>query len=111
MGEVIRQCAADATNPEWADRVVAELTSVIRKEFATFADRLETAMRGAITRTPVPAERSATPTKVFVRFDSPEWRAWQKYRPLGLPDGSGSGWWFDTEWPPNHPMPESEERP
>jgi hypothetical protein len=42
--------------------------------------------------------------KVFVAFDSPQWRAWRNYRPLGLPELSGTGgWWFDSEWPPTEP--------
>jgi hypothetical protein len=104
MGD-IRHCGADAPNPEWnafADRLVSDLGAAIHKEFAAFADRLETTLLSAIPQTVLLAERPATPTRVFVRFDSPQWRAWGKYRPVGLPDGSGSGWWFDSEWPPNH---------
>jgi hypothetical protein len=52
-----------------------------------FAQRAEAKKRGV--------------AKVFVAFDSPQWRAWRNYRPLGLPELAGSGgWWFESEWPP-----------
>jgi hypothetical protein len=39
--------------------------------------------------------------KVFVKFDTPQWRAWAKHRPLGPPEMAGNGgWWFESEWPP-----------
>ncbi len=109
MGEA-RRCAAETPGAEleaFAEKLVSDLSAAIRKELAASAaataDRLETAMRCAIARTPVPAERSATPKRVFVTWESPQWMAWAKYRPLGLPEIVGTGWWFDSEWPPNHP--------
>jgi hypothetical protein len=39
--------------------------------------------------------------RVFVAFDTPQWRAWAKYRKLGIPEmNTHGGWWFDSEWPP-----------
>lgn len=39
--------------------------------------------------------------KVFVKFDSLQWRAWAKHRKAGMPQpGITGGWWFESEWPP-----------
>ena len=45
---------------------------------------------------------SAGPAPVFVRLDTPQWRAWTAHwgRPIPL-NREGTGWHFPTEWPPD----------
>lgn len=43
---------------------------------------------------------ASTPTespKVFVREDTPQWKAWQKVKKTPCVN---FGWWFPSEWPP-----------
>ena len=38
---------------------------------------------------------------VFVRVETPQWRAWQAHRGPPIPlNREGTGWHFPTEWPP-----------
>jgi hypothetical protein len=47
---------------------------------------------------PAPAVEAA----VFVKVETPQWRAWQAYRGRPIPlNREGTGWHFPTEWPPN----------
>jgi hypothetical protein len=46
--------------------------------------------------------QSAGGDLVFVRIDTPQWRAWSAYRGKPIPlNREGTGWHFPTEWPPN----------
>lgn len=44
-----------------------------------------------------PSQTLPSPTKVFVREDTPQWRAWQKVKKTPCVN---FGWWFPSEWPP-----------
>ena len=47
------------------------------------------------------ASTPAGAATVFVKLDSPQWRAWSAYRGKPIPlNKDGSGWYFPTEWPP-----------
>ncbi len=45
-----------------------------------------------------PGTIALKPMQVFVREDTPQWKAWQKVRKTPC---RNFGWWFPTEWPPN----------
>jgi len=48
-----------------------------------------------------PPAASAGVASVFVRLETPQWRAWQAYRGRPIPlNREGTGWHFPTEWPP-----------
>jgi hypothetical protein len=54
---------------------------------------------------PAPAPAAASATQVRVQSGTPQWEAWQAY--LKRTRGRGSpcvdlGWYFPTEWPPDH---------
>ena len=38
------------------------------------------------------------PGQVFIREDTPQWKAWQKVKKTPCVN---FGWWFPSEWPPN----------
>jgi uncharacterized protein YdaU (DUF1376 family) len=43
--------------------------------------------------------------RVWVARDTPEWTAWQQVKKRGSiwsPDRQQNGWWFESQWPPNH---------
>ena len=41
------------------------------------------------------------PVSVFVRVDTPQWRAWAAHRGKPIPlNAKGTGWHFPSEWPP-----------
>lgn len=47
-----------------------------------------------------PAASGAAPA-VFVRLDTPQWRAWAEHRGKPIPlNREGTGWHFPGEWPP-----------
>lgn len=45
---------------------------------------------------------------VLIKFDTPQWRAWEKYRGKKLPVTQSSTWRVPTEWPPGWPPAETE---
>jgi hypothetical protein len=48
-----------------------------------------------------PPSPAAEASSVFVRLDTPQWRAWTAYRGKPIPlNREGTGWHFPTEWPP-----------
>jgi uncharacterized protein YdaU (DUF1376 family) len=53
--------------------------------------------------------------KVHVKADTPEWEAWQTYRKKttgkGTPTDKRFGWYFDSLWPPGHPLREEDAAP
>lgn len=55
-----------------------------------------------------PSSSEKEPTTVFLREDTPQWVAWQRY--LLKTKGKRSpmqnfGWWFPSEWPPENNEP------
>ena len=49
-----------------------------------------------------PSSDAAETPAVFVRLDTPQWRAWTAYRGKPIPlNREGTGWHFPSEWPPN----------
>lgn len=50
---------------------------------------------------PVQAKEKPPPGKVYVRWGSPQWEAWKR-RIGSFPRDRGGGWWFPSEWPPDH---------
>ena len=57
-----------------------------------------------VSATPVLPLGEPQPAAVFVRTDTPEWRAWQEYRKAqGLKPSpvKNFGWYFPTATPPN----------
>jgi uncharacterized protein YdaU (DUF1376 family) len=46
--------------------------------------------------------------KIHVKFDTPQWKAWQEYLKKstgkGTPTDKHFGWYFDSEWPPGYPV-------
>lgn len=46
--------------------------------------------------TVVPSSTMPSQSQVFVREDTPQWRAWQKIRKTPCVQ---FGWWFPSEWP------------
>ena len=39
---------------------------------------------------------------VFIKIDTPQWRAWTRYRGRPIPmNREGTGWHFPSEWPPD----------
>ena len=64
-------------------------------------------------RRPVPIKPSIggeviAPQKVHVKQDTPQWEAWQAYlrktTGKGSPSDRNFGWYFESEWPPGHPL-------
>ena len=48
-----------------------------------------------------PPSTVAEAASVFVRLDTPQWRAWTAYRGRPIPlNREGTGWHFPSEWPP-----------
>lgn len=51
--------------------------------------------------------------RVWVARDTPEWLAWQnvkKRESIWSPEHQQNGWWFESQWPPDHePAPNPEE--
>lgn len=41
-------------------------------------------------------------SKVHVKADTPQWRAWAAYLGTPPPQDRNFGWHFDSEWPPDH---------
>lgn len=39
---------------------------------------------------------------VEIKVDTPQWRAWEKFRGKSLPCGRAGVWIVESEWPPNH---------
>lgn len=39
---------------------------------------------------------------VEIKVDTPQWRAWEKFRGKSLPCGRSGVWVVETEWPPEH---------
>lgn len=71
-------------------------------------------------RRPVPIKPSiggevSTPKEVHVKVDTPQWEAWQAYckKTTGKcsPTDKNFGWYFDSEWPPGHPLPSEDAAP
>jgi len=58
-------------------------------------------------KTSIIGEAGAAP-KVHVKADTPEWEAWQAYLKKttgkGTPADRKFGWYFDSIWPPGHPL-------
>ncbi len=50
----------------------------------------------------VPSKTMPSPTQVFVREDTPQWKAWQKVKKTPC---RNFGWWFSSEWPPHETNP------
>lgn len=50
---------------------------------------------------PSPAFAAAA-SKVHIKSDTPEWRAWTKHLGKSPPLDNNFGWYFDTRWPPGH---------
>ncbi len=45
-----------------------------------------------------PSKILPSPNQVFVREDTPQWKAWQKVKKTPCVN---FGWYFPSEWPPN----------
>jgi hypothetical protein len=54
----------------------------------------------APTRAPV-----QVPTRVFIRENTPEWRAWQRHLGRSVPVDNRGGWWFPSRLPPLEAAP------
>jgi uncharacterized protein YdaU (DUF1376 family) len=56
-------------------------------------------------RTPTDREQIVT-TKIHIKMDTAQWEAWQAYKKRvtgkGTPYDKEFGWYFESEWPPDH---------
>jgi uncharacterized protein YdaU (DUF1376 family) len=54
------------------------------------------------------SDEATGPRKVHVKMDTPQWEAWQKHlrktTGKGSPSDKNFGWYFDSAWPPGHPV-------
>jgi uncharacterized protein YdaU (DUF1376 family) len=52
-------------------------------------------------------EKERERDRVWVARDTPEWTAWQQVKKRGSiwsTERSQNGWWFESQWPPDHTL-------
>jgi hypothetical protein len=82
---------------------LAVVLSIFTEEVAPLEKRRVYDRKRKATAPEAPASANGHAVKgVEIKVDTPQWRAWEKYRGKSLPCGRAGVWIVESEWPPNH---------